>query len=59
MCTDPNYDIIAHIYELADEFNLGSFSNFIGMSCFEISHTPAAENPYTTIHRRGKKKTFL
>ena len=52
-CSKANCNIIAHTCA-PDGTKLGMMPIFLGMSCFEIAHTPDAQNLFTCIHRNGK-----
>ena len=53
-CASPMCKITAHTCE-PDETKLGMMPRFLGMSCFEIAHTPEANNLFTCIGRKGKE----
>ena len=52
-CSKANCKIIAYTCA-PDRTKLGMMPRFLGMSCFEIAHTPDAQNLFTCIHRNGK-----
>ena len=52
-CSNKNFQIMAHTCA-PDRMKVGMMSNFLGMSCFEITHTLEAQYLFTCIHRKGK-----
>ena len=52
-CSQKEYSIVAHVH-LQEDLVIRTMEKFLGMLCFEISHSVECSNILTKIYQNGK-----